>query len=339
MKKILLSVLLMIFSQQMFTQTLYHKALPRDINSSFRALSVIDDRQAWVSGSNGYVGITSDGGESWAFTRVKGYEKCDFRSLYAFDSKRAVIATAGSPACILRTTNGGRSWKKVFYVADTLAFFDGMDFWNEKEGIIYGDPLNGRLYLASTTDGGKTWKQADWNNRPATLEGEASFASSGTGIRCFKEHKVMILTGGMASRLLISLNAGESWRKVSLPLRHGTQSEGAYSVAFADDTTGIIVGGDYTKERVISDFCLYSYDGGFGWVHSYSLTGGYRECVEFIDPQTAIAVGPSGMDITVNRGVEWGPFSEDKGFHVIRKARNGNLIVVAGNSRVALIRP
>jgi len=339
MKKILLPLLLMIFSQQLFSQTLYRKALPPDVNSSFRALSVIDDRQAWISGSNGFVGRTSDGGESWIFVRVKGYEKCDFRSLYAFDSRKAVIATAGSPACILRTTNGGRSWKRVFHVADTLAFFDGMDFWNEKEGIVYGDPLGGRLYLATTTDGGKTWKESEWNNRPATLEGEASFAASGTGIRCFKEHKVMIVTGGMATRLIISLNAGESWRKVDLPLRHGTPSEGAYSVAFADDTTGIIVGGDYTKERLISDFCLYSYDGGFGWVHSYSLTGGLRECVEFIDPQTAIAVGPSGMDITVNRGVEWGPYSEEKGFHVIRKARNGNLIIAAGNSRIAIIKP
>jgi photosystem II stability/assembly factor-like uncharacterized protein len=339
MKKMLLPLLLILLSQQVFSQTLFRKTLPQDVKSSFRAVSVIDDRRAWVSGSNGYTGRTTDGGENWSFTRVKGYEKCDFRSLYAFDSKTAIIATAGSPACILRTTNGGKSWKKVFSVADTMAFFDGVDFWNDKEGVIYGDPLDKHLFLATTTDGGKTWKEAAYENRPSTLDGEASFAASGTAIRCFHDHKVMIVTGGLATRLLISLNAGESWRKVSLPLRHETASEGAYSVAFSNDTTGIIVGGDYKKDNMISDFCLYTYDGGFGWVHSYTLTGGLRECVEFIDQKTAIAVGPSGMDITVNGGVEWSPFSEEKGFHVLRKARNGSLVIAAGNNKIAVVKP
>jgi photosystem II stability/assembly factor-like uncharacterized protein len=339
MKKILFLLSLVILSQQAFSQTLYRSNLPDDVKSSFRAVSVIDNNHAWVSGSNGYVGHTNDGGVTWIFTRVKGYEKCDFRSLYAFDSKKAIIATAGSPACILRTTNGGKSWNKVFSVSDTLAFFDGIDFWNDKEGIVYGDPLGGRLYITTTSDGGKTWKEAPWNDRPATSDGEASFASSGTGIRCFANHKVMIVTGGLATRLLISLNAGSSWRKVILPLHHEIQSQGAFSVAFSNDTTGIIVGGDYTKENLISDYCLYSYDGGFGWIHSYSLTGGFRECVEFLDPRTAIAVGPTGMDITVNGGVEWSPFSMEKGFHVLRKARNGNIAVAAGNNRIAVIRP
>jgi hypothetical protein len=337
MKK-LLPLLLLILSQSVYCQTLYRSAIPENVKSSFRALSVIDDSHAWISGSNGYVGHTVDGGESWVFTRVKGYEKSDFRSLFAFDSKTAIAATAGSPACILRTTNGGKSWKKVYSVADTLAFFDGIDFWNNKEGIIYGDPLGGHLFLAATTDGGRSWKEAPMEDRPAMAQGEASFAASGTAIRCYDTHTVMIVTGGALSRLLISYNAGASWRKIDLPLRQGQSTEGAFSVAFSNDTTGIIVGGDYTKEKMITDYVLFSHDGGFGWNHSYSLTGGFRECVEFIDKETAIAVGPSGFDITVNNGIEWGPFSVEKGFHVIRKARNGNLVIAAGNNRIAVIK-
>lgn len=106
--------------------------------ASFRGLSVIDDSVAWIGGTNGYVGRTTDGGDTWRFGQVDGYEQCDFRSVYAFDAQHAVIANAGAPAFILLTADGGLHWKKVYENQDTAAFIDGLSFRDRQSGITYG---------------------------------------------------------------------------------------------------------------------------------------------------------------------------------------------------------
>ena len=71
---------------------------------------MVSDQVVWVSGSMGTVGRTADGGQTWKMAPIPGYEKVDFRSLYAFDSLQALVANAGSPMHVLRTNDGGRSW-------------------------------------------------------------------------------------------------------------------------------------------------------------------------------------------------------------------------------------
>src|SRR5690349_312964 len=85
-----------------------------DLKPSFRALSVVDDKVAWVGGSQGSVGRSRNGGKIWSIQQVKGFEELEFRSVYAIDSLTAIIANAGSPAHILRTTDGGKIWKSVY---------------------------------------------------------------------------------------------------------------------------------------------------------------------------------------------------------------------------------
>ena len=90
--------------------------------------AVVDDSVGWVSGSKGWVGITANGGKDWSFRQVKGFEQCDFRSLYAFNAQHVVIANAGYPAYILSTSDGGATWQKVYENDDTAAFIDGWIF-------------------------------------------------------------------------------------------------------------------------------------------------------------------------------------------------------------------
>jgi photosystem II stability/assembly factor-like uncharacterized protein len=52
-------------------------------NTSIRGLSVVSDSVAWVSGSNGLIGKTLDGGKTWLWTQPNGYEKLDFRDIEA----------------------------------------------------------------------------------------------------------------------------------------------------------------------------------------------------------------------------------------------------------------
>ena len=323
--------------QGISAQELSLSLVPINVNCSFRGLSVIDDNTAWVAGTKGTIGITANGGNTWSFTVVSGFEKMDFRSIYAFDSKVAVIANAGSPSYILRTDDGGKSWSTVYENTDPKCFFDGIDFWDSENGIIYGDPLDGRIFILTTSDGGRSWKELPAESRPAVSQGEASFAASGTGIRCYDRSKVVMVTGGSVSRFHVSNDAGATWRSDILPVIQGTETTGAFSVALNGSGDAIICGGDYVNEQKKIDHIFYSDDEGITWKAPERPTGGFRECVIFVNGKSAIALGPGGIDYSADKGMTWESLSSETGFHVIAKARRGNLIIASGNMKIAVI--
>jgi photosystem II stability/assembly factor-like uncharacterized protein len=323
--------------QSSYSQNFRLSLVKTGVEASFRGLSVIDNKMAWVSGSNGTVGMTSDGGTTWTFIKVNGFEKLDFRSIYAFTDKKAVIANAGSPANILVTVDGGDSWKTVYVNNDTSAFIDGMDFWNDMEGIAYGDPIKGRMLLLKTVDGGMTWTEFPDDERPILNEGEASFAASGTNIRCTGTRDVMIATGGRLSRLWFSADKGSSWRSISAPILQGEPSTGIFSFARKYNRI-VIAGGNYLQDTLKVKHVFYSDDKGVTWKSPAKPTRGYRESVEYVDENIVFATGPSGTDISRDRGKNWEMFSEEKGFHVLRKARKGRLIIMAGGKgKIAVV--
>lgn len=334
----LVSTLILLFAT--FTVQAQSRLVPFEVpvQSSFRGLSVIDDKVAWVSGSQGWVGKSLDAGVTWQFAQVAGFEKSDFRSLYAFSADVAVIANAGSPATILRTTDGGKNWATVYTLNHPDAFMDGIDFWNATEGIIYGDAIDKRMLLLTTHDGGKTWKELPEAQRPILSEGEGSFAASGTGIRYYDQSRLLISTGGKVSRLLTTSNLGKSWKIYSPPIIQGESGTGIFSLAFRDKDNGIVVGGDYVRDTLATQHILLTKDGGATWTQPATPTRGYRECVEYISSTRIVAAGPKGIDISTNGGLDWAPLSDQPGYHVVRKARHGSLIILAGNKKLALLR-
>src|SRR5918993_122454 len=130
------------------------KLVQQGTNTSLRGLSVVNDRVVWVSGSNGTVGKSTDGGETWKWLVVKGFEKRDFRDIEAFDATTAVIMAVEAPAYILKTIDGGESWKAVYENKTAGMFLDAMSFWNEHAGIVLGDPIGGKIFFARTFFGG-----------------------------------------------------------------------------------------------------------------------------------------------------------------------------------------
>src|SRR4051812_28564225 len=120
--------------------------------TSIRGLSVVDDNIAWVSGTKGTIAITTDGGKTWDWQQVKGFEKADFRDIEAFSAKEAVIMSSGTPALILKTTDGGANWKVKYNNPDSAYFLDAMDFAGKQHGFILGDPINSKFLLLETKD-------------------------------------------------------------------------------------------------------------------------------------------------------------------------------------------
>lgn len=308
-------------------------------SSSFRALSVVDDTIAWVSGSKGWIGRTKNGGVNWEFDKVKLFEEMDFRTLFAFDYLNAIIANAGSPAYILRTTDGGMTWLPVYQNSHPEIFLDGVDFWNHSEGVIYGDPIKNKLVLLNTKDAGFTWQISSDEQRPVLDSGEASFAASGTAIRCFGHSNIAIVSGGSKSNLYMSEDKGNSWEKIKLPIIQGKPSTGAFSVAFKNRKEIVIVGGDYLNESMTENHVFYSENGCKKWKLPVAMTKGYRESVEYLGGDTFIATGPTGTEISSDNGVKWKTIEGITDMHVVRKAREGSLVVLAGkNGKIIVVK-
>src|SRR4051812_14698096 len=90
---------------------------PTNTRASFRGVSVVSEKVAWVSGSRATLLRTTDGGVTWKLDSIAGKSALDLRDIHAFDDRTAVAISAGEAekgaANILRTTDGGATWAVV----------------------------------------------------------------------------------------------------------------------------------------------------------------------------------------------------------------------------------
>lgn len=296
---------------------------------SLRGLSVVDENVVWVSGNKGTVGKSVDGGKTWQWITVPGYETRDFRDIEAFDRNTAVIIAVAEPAHILRTSDGGKSWKLVYENRKSGMFLDAMDFSNDRHGFVVGDAVNGKIFVAQTSDGGQSWKQTD--HKYLAVDSAGCFASSGTNIRATGKSNYFFVLGGKSSRM-ISDNSS-----ASLPFDTLKASTGANSLAIRMSGSRpdlfVTVGGDFANDTLRSKNCFISRD-GLSWTSPAVPPSGYRSCVEFISPKSLISCGLNGVDISVDEGNTWRKVSSDS-FHACRKAKKGNAIFLSGtNGRI-----
>lgn len=337
MKKLLLSC----FTFFLFFFSFAQKGLPvvslltKGTKTSIRGLSVVNDNVVWASGSNGTVGRSINGGKDWKWFVVTGFEKTDFRDIEAFDGKTAVIIGVGEPAYILRTIDGGESWKVVYENKTKGMFLDAMEFWNVDAGIVIGDPVHGKFFIARTFDGGATWKEIPEQYKPAADSGEACFAASGTNIRALDNDEAVFVSGGVKSNIFIRNE------KIALPIIQGTETTGANSVAVwhrykkhGGDQL-VVVGGDFSRDSSSRNNCFYSTDRGRTWKASKTPPNGYRSCVEYLAKKQLVACGLTGVDYTLDGAKTWHPISKES-FHVVRIAKYGTTVYLAGtNGKVA----
>jgi photosystem II stability/assembly factor-like uncharacterized protein len=313
------------------------ETLQQGKSTSIRGLSVLDDNTAWISGSKGTIAITIDGGKTWDWKQVKGFEKSDFRDIQAFSAKEAIIMSSGTPALILKTTDGGESWQVKYKNADTSYFFDAMDFVGKKHGLVLGDPIGGKFVLMETKDGGETWNP--FKNLPDALPGEACFAASGTCLRVEKD-LINIVTGGYHSRMLTYINNQDYWMEADLKLAHKKQSQGTFSYA-SNGSTQIFVGGDYAndhKKDSVASYIVYCCYAPPQYSPQKSPEG-FQSCVEFISNSTFLSTGTPGSNITTDGGKTWSKI-DDASYNVCRKAKHGTLVLLAGDKgRIGIFKP
>jgi photosystem II stability/assembly factor-like uncharacterized protein len=275
-------------------------------DASFRGLCAVSPTVAWVSGTKGTYGRTTDGGTTWSVGTVPGAEKLDFRDVEAFGDNTAYLLSAGpgEESRIYKTSDAGETWILQFKNSEPAAFFDAIAFWDEGNGLALGDPVSGQFQLIVTEDGGMNWKPLPRANLPASLPNEGAFAASGTCLVAFGKNDVWFCTGGAkTARVFHSSDRGRHWTSSDTPIMAGVDSAGIFSIAFRDQNHGIIVGGDYRKPAVAGATAAITSDGGRTWKlidKPFPFRSGVARAKD-----GWVAVGTSGSNLSRDDGLTW----------------------------------
>ncbi len=275
-----------------------------------RGLSAVSRDTAWVAGSKGTVLRTTDGGAHWRNVSPPGAVDLEFRDIEAFDSRRAVVLAIGEGEAsrVLRTDDGGATWTESFRNTDAKAFYDCITFLDRRHGLAMSDPVDGRFRILSTSDGGRSWKVLPADGMPAAQDGEAGFAASGQCLVGSGPRDVWLATGGGArARVLHSRDRGLTWTAADTPIPAGDPARGVFAVAFRDRTHGLAVGGDYRADQASPQAAATTPDGGRTWTPAAHPPPAYRSGVTWLPHSrtAALAVGPTGTDLTTDGGRTW----------------------------------
>jgi photosystem II stability/assembly factor-like uncharacterized protein len=233
-------------------------------NQLLIAVSPVNSRVVWASGTGGTFVVTTNGGQTWRAGVVPGAENLQFRDVQGVSEKVAYLLSIGNDPTdfrIYKTIDGGATWTIQFTNELVGAFYDCMAFWTPKRGIAHSDSVNG-VFPDLRTRNGMTWESIA-NNMPPALPGEASFAASGTCVATQGERNAWIATGGSTiARVLATRDGGNTWNAYDTPLV-SSPSGGAISVGFRDPWNGMVAGGDLANND--NQDAATSHDGGRTW--------------------------------------------------------------------------
>ncbi len=227
---------------------------------------------------------------------VPGAEALQFRDVQGVSDTVAYLLSigTGTDSRIYKTTDGGATWTMQFQNQDPDAFYDCFAFWTPGRGLAQSDSVNGRFPVVRTTDG-QTWPDVG-DNLPPALDGEFSFASSGTCVAAQGKNNAWIVTGGAsASRVLATKDGGETWGGGDLdptapPFdQTATSSDGGetWAITGQQPNVGTVFGLSYAGE-------VGEGRGDEGEDHDRSDAN-----------QTAVVTGPGGSAWTPDEGDTW----------------------------------
>ena len=205
-----------------------------------RALGFIDERTGFAGniGTDYFPGVTDttplyrtdDGGVTWnpvtniEGPTVKGLCAIDVLQTKFIDSgvmrTRTVIhagGRVGGPAFLLRSLDGGATWKSQDLSAHTKMILD-VKFFDESQGFVMGasdtDVQQSNALIIATRDGGATWKEVYRSSRPFELTWKVSFPTRNVGYATIQSYNP---DEAVKERYVAkTTDGGATWREISL---------------------------------------------------------------------------------------------------------------------------
>jgi len=286
------------------------------LDSNLRGISVVNASGSshhvvvWACGSNGAILRSVDQGKTWKRFHVQDGDALDFRGIVAFDATTAYVMSIGGGAKsrIYKTADGDESWTLEFSGKRSAFFLDDLVCISKTKCYGLSDPVDGKFLLVSTEDG-EHWKELPNQQMPTALPGEGVFAASGTSLAIYDKRKIYFGTGGgRVARVFRSPDLGRTWTVADTPIASGNASSGIFAIIRTRNTV-VVAGGDYKEPSGSYRVAAYSVDGGRTWRLATRQPDGFRSAVAtFSGANTGdvtITVGPTGEDISYDRGIRW----------------------------------
>lgn len=163
-------------------------------------------------GSPANMMASHDGGKTWESWSLEAFGQMMF-DIDMFDTKTGIACSASSEdlnesnALILKTGDGGKTWKKVYQSDRPMETTWKVAFPTKETGYVTiqsYNPANALQRLAKTTDGGETWTEIN-------LCEDAGAREFGIGFIDQKQGYVGTMNSGYKT-----LDGGLSWSKIDL---------------------------------------------------------------------------------------------------------------------------
>ncbi|HEY2821931.1 MAG TPA: YCF48-related protein [Candidatus Acidoferrum sp.] len=302
------------------------QVLTSGIDTSLRGLSASSANNTqilYATGNNGVILRSPDAGKSWTRLHIDNADTADFRGVQSFGANIAYVFSVGTDnkSHIYKTSDAGQTWSTQYSDPRPAFFLDGLACRDEKTCFAISDPIDGKFPILHTEDG-EHWTELPKDTEPSALPTEGLFAASNSSlILCGPNHNdIFFATGGPAARVFHSHDNARSWTVVTTPILSGNASSGIFSIA-CHGRTLVAVGGDYQNPAATKSIAAYSTDMGATWHLSDQSPASFRSAVTYAGPNTWIAVGTTGADISTDNAAHWAPLTHE----------NANAILALGS--------
>lgn len=297
-----------------------------------RAIEIKDSKLLYSANNSQFGSYLSEADIIYQDSISDAGTKSEYRAIAAIDDAFFILS-AGSPALLYKISLDTWDPKLVYQNKREEVFFDAMKFWDNENGIAFGDSMDGCMTILTTRDSGETWSRISCEKLPGSIGHEGAFAASNTNIEIVG-NKAWLAAG---KRIFYSEDQGENWSIQNVPIAQEKETQGIYSLDFYDENVGIAIGGDYTNPDSNEKNLIKTTNGGKTWqVISSKVSPGYRSCIQFIpnsNGKAMIAVGFKGIDLSIDGGNSWKHLS-DEPFYTIRFSDNRSGYL-AGKGRIA----
>lgn len=299
-KTILISIFFILLATASFAQKWEAVSFP--VNDHINGISIIKSDTLFVVTKSGKFARSFDEGETWdVFDITPGVS---IEDVFFKNSSEGYIC--GGRSMIMKTTDGGYSFKSVMS-ADTLPWFFDIEMFDDKHGLVVGmtrqpdAPFFGLGYR--TEDGGRNWTQLD----PMAV-GYSKILKRSNG-------DINLLSMG---QLHITKDFGKSWGALQIKSDHPVRS-----FSFAGNT-GVICG--------FKGVCFYSHDNGNSWLQSFQADTLVLISVQMVDEQVGFMSGsPPVFFKTVDGGKTWLKQPMEKPFTVFDMVIHENWLYAVGS--------
>ena len=261
--------ILFIVSTNVNAQWVTHYTLT-DISWAGRA-KFVNENIFWgiVDISNGVGGFfkTTDAGNSFYLDTLDNcISVTAFHPVNANKAFYGILDLSGTGRMI-KTIDGGLTWVTVNNVfGNTGSWIDYIYFFSENNGFAFGDPIQGRFEIYTTSNGGESWERVLNVNIPICLSNEyannVAFAANGDilWIPTFDG------SGGNRNRIFKSTDRGNTWT-VGNSFSGSSGDLLTNSIAFKNNIDGILIlSSMFASNFTTSDYqILKTTDGGNSW--------------------------------------------------------------------------